>query len=62
LVVEDNKINLNLMLAFLKERNLAAVDSAENGSVAVSAVKQEQQGYDIISMWESTAFPPVDMH
>jgi CheY-like chemotaxis protein len=62
LVVEDNKINLNLMLAFLKERNLAAVDSAENGSVAVSAVKQEQQGYDIIFMGESTALFPVDIH
>lgn len=50
LVVEDNKINLNLMLAFLKKRGLAALDSAENGKLAVSAVKEEQQGYDIIFM------------
>ncbi|KAJ5549353.1 hypothetical protein N7513_006587 [Penicillium frequentans] len=50
LVVEDNKINLNLMLAFLKRRGLAALDSAENGKLAVSAVKEEQQGYDIIFM------------
>ncbi|KAJ5639243.1 uncharacterized protein N7484_007105 [Penicillium longicatenatum] len=50
LVVEDNKINLNLMLAFLKKRGLAALDSAENGKAAVSAVKEEQQGYDIIFM------------
>jgi len=50
LVVEDNKINLNLMLAFLKKRGLAALDSAENGKLAVSAVKEKQQGYDIIFM------------
>jgi hypothetical protein len=50
LVVEDNKINLNLMLAFLKKGDFATVDSAENGSLAVSAVKQDQQGYDIIFM------------
>jgi CheY-like chemotaxis protein len=55
LVVEDNKINLNLMLAFLKKRGLAALDSAENGKAAVSAVKEEQQGYDIIFMGR---FPP----
>ncbi|KAJ6114519.1 hypothetical protein N7486_000297 [Penicillium sp. IBT 16267x] len=50
LVVEDNKINLNLMLAFLKNRGLAALDSAENGKLAVSAVKEDQEGYDIIFM------------
>ncbi|KAJ5930055.1 hypothetical protein N7466_005548 [Penicillium verhagenii] len=50
LVVEDNKINLNLMLAFLKKRNLAALHSAENGNLALSAVKDEQQSYDIIFM------------
>lgn len=50
LVVEDNKINLNLMLAFLKKLDLGTVDAAENGSLAVSAVKQEQQGYDFIFM------------
>lgn len=50
LVVEDNKINLNLMLAFLKKGDFATVDSAENGRLAVSAVKQEQQGYDVIFM------------
>lgn len=55
LVVEDNKINLNLMLAFLKKRGIAAVDSAENGKLAVSAVKEEQQGYDIIFMGTCSA-------
>lgn len=56
LVVEDNKINLNLMLAFLKRRGLAALDSAENGKLAVSAVKEEQQGYDIIFMGKLSPF------
>ncbi|KAJ5110204.1 hypothetical protein N7532_002849 [Penicillium argentinense] len=50
LVVEDNKINLNLMLTFLKKRKVPAFNSAENGQLAVAAVKEEQQGYDIIFM------------
>ncbi|KAJ5593996.1 uncharacterized protein N7459_000204 [Penicillium hispanicum] len=50
LIVEDNKINLNLMLAFLKKRELSMLDSAENGQLAVDAVKQSQQNYDIIFM------------
>ncbi|KAJ5116103.1 hypothetical protein N7456_000451 [Penicillium angulare] len=50
LVVEDNKINLNLMLAFLKKRKSVYVDSAENGSLAIDAVKGDQEGYDIIFM------------
>ncbi|KAJ6028023.1 hypothetical protein N7540_003599 [Penicillium herquei] len=50
LVVEDNKINLNLMLAFLKKRALTAIDSAENGKLAVEAVQGDKQGYDIIFM------------
>ncbi|KAJ5623391.1 hypothetical protein N7490_011996 [Penicillium lividum] len=50
LVVEDNKINLNLILAFLKKRGLTAIDSAENGKQAVSAVKEQQQNYDFIFM------------
>ncbi|GKZ17266.1 hypothetical protein AbraIFM66951_010589 [Aspergillus brasiliensis] len=50
LVVDDNSINLNLMLTFMKKRNLAALDSAENGKLAVDAVERAQQGYDIIFM------------
>ncbi|KAJ5902215.1 hypothetical protein N7495_002743 [Penicillium taxi] len=50
LVVEDNKINLNLMLAFLNKRKPSILDSAENGQLAVSAVEEEQTGYDIIFM------------
>jgi response regulator RpfG family c-di-GMP phosphodiesterase len=50
LVVEDNKINLNLMLTYLKKRELASLDSAENGSEALDAVKGAEDGYDIIFM------------
>ena len=53
LVVEDNRINLNLLLAYLKKKPLAALDSAENGSLAVEAVrKQDDDNYDIIFMGE----------
>ncbi|KAB8259980.1 hypothetical protein BDV32DRAFT_149949 [Aspergillus pseudonomiae] len=50
LVVDDNSINLNLMLTFMKKRNLATLDAAENGKVAVDAVERLQQGYDLIFM------------
>ncbi|KAJ5326750.1 uncharacterized protein N7506_009852 [Penicillium brevicompactum] len=50
LVVEDNKINLNLMLAFLKKRKLVTLDSAENGKLAVDAVEKLEGSYDIIFM------------
>lgn len=53
LVVENNKVNLNLMLAYLKKKPLEALDSAENGSLAVEAVKkQDDDNYDIIFMDE----------
>jgi hypothetical protein len=55
LVVEDNKINLNLMLAFLKKRALVTLDSAENGRLAVSAVEKLQESYDIIFMGKSVS-------
>ncbi|KAJ5551183.1 hypothetical protein N7461_005881 [Penicillium sp. DV-2018c] len=38
------------MLAFLKKRKLHTLDSAENGQLAVEAVKQAPEGYDIIFM------------
>lgn len=50
LVVDDNKINLQLMLTFMKRRNLSVLDSAENGKIAVDAVERMQEGYDIIFM------------
>ncbi|OJJ44216.1 hypothetical protein ASPZODRAFT_750130 [Penicilliopsis zonata CBS 506.65] len=50
LVVDDNSINLNLMLTFMKKRSLAALDSAENGKLAVDAVERAEQDYDMIFM------------
>ncbi|GIK01161.1 hypothetical protein Aspvir_005193 [Aspergillus viridinutans] len=50
LVVDDNPINLNLMLTFMKKRDLEVLDSAENGKLAVDAVERLQQGYDLIFM------------
>lgn len=62
LVVEDNKINLNLMLAFLKKRKLDVLDSAENGKLAVDAVEQAQQSYDIIFMGKSSQPDIIQSH
>lgn len=50
LVVDDNSINLNLMLTFMKKRHLSTFHSAENGQVAVEAVEQLPENYDIIFM------------
>ncbi|KAH1446182.1 hypothetical protein KXX58_006274 [Aspergillus fumigatus] len=50
LVVDDNLINLNLMLTFMKKRDLEVLDSAENGKLALDAVERLQQGYDLIFM------------
>ncbi|KAJ5970600.1 CheY-like superfamily [Penicillium vulpinum] len=50
LVVDDNQINLNLMMTFLKKRQLTELDAAENGKLAVEAVERMQSGYDIIFM------------
>ncbi|KAJ5780431.1 CheY-like superfamily [Penicillium paradoxum] len=50
LVVDDNQINLNLMMTFLKKRHLTSLHAAENGKLAVEAVERLQSGYDIIFM------------
>lgn len=50
LVVDDNQINLNLMMTFLKKRNLTDLASAENGKLAVEAVERMESGFDIIFM------------
>ncbi|KAL4884758.1 hypothetical protein BJY04DRAFT_170283 [Aspergillus karnatakaensis] len=50
LVVDDNSINLNLMLTFMKKRQLTTFDSAENGQLAVDAVERTPEGYDLIFM------------
>lgn len=54
LVVDDNHINLRLLLTYLSRRNIANLDSAENGKMAVDAVEKRLEGYDIIFMGEST--------
>lgn len=50
LVVDDNRINLNLMMTFLKKRQLVELHGVENGKLAVEAVERLQSGYDIIFM------------
>ncbi|KAL2831149.1 hypothetical protein BDW59DRAFT_158094 [Aspergillus cavernicola] len=50
LVVDDNSINLNLMFTFMKKRQPEILYSAENGQLAVDAVEQLPQGYDLIFM------------
>lgn len=50
LVVDDNRINLNLMMTFMKKRQLVELASAENGKLAVEAVERMQNGFDIIFM------------
>jgi signal transduction histidine kinase/CheY-like chemotaxis protein len=50
LVVDDNRINLNLMMTFMKKRNLTELASAENGKLAVEAVERVSSGFDIIFM------------
>ncbi|KAJ5118910.1 hypothetical protein N7448_010617 [Penicillium atrosanguineum] len=50
LVVDDNYINLNLMMTFMKKRNLIELASAENGKLAVEAVERVSNGFDVIFM------------
>jgi CheY-like chemotaxis protein len=50
LVVDDNRINLNLMMTFMRKRKLTELDAAENGKQAVEAVEQMSNGYNIIFM------------
>ncbi|CRG82830.1 two-component sensor protein histidine protein kinase (dhkk, dhkj) [Talaromyces islandicus] len=50
LVVDDNQINLRLLMTYLGRRNVATLDCAENGKMAVEAVEKRPEGYDIIFM------------
>ncbi|KAJ5885056.1 hypothetical protein N7495_009566 [Penicillium taxi] len=50
LVVDDNRINLNLMMTLMKRRGITELVGAENGKIAVDAVEQMPNGYDIIFM------------
>jgi hypothetical protein len=52
LLVDDNKINLQLLQTFMHKRKYSFVDSAEDGNVAVNAVKAAKKPYDIIFMGE----------
>lgn len=58
LVVDDNIINLNLMMTFLKKRKLPVLHPAENGLVASNAV-ESIKGYDIIFLGRSPLYPLV---
>lgn len=53
LVVDDNSINLNLMMTFLKKRKLPVLHPAENGRIATDAV-ESIKGYDIIFLGMSS--------
>ena len=50
LLVDDNKINLGLLRAFMKKRKYEVVDGAENGLQAVQKFEQREDGFDIIFM------------
>jgi CheY-like chemotaxis protein len=50
LLVDDNKINLQLLQTFMHKRKYSLVDSAEDGNVAVNAVKAATEPYNIIFM------------
>ena len=53
LLVDDNEINLSLLKAFMKKRKYEFVDCAEDGSIAVNAIKAAAKPYDIIFMGKS---------
>lgn len=55
LVVDDNAINRNLMLTFMKKRKNFVFDSADNGKLAVEAVERMPHGYDVIFMGQLTS-------
>jgi signal transduction histidine kinase/CheY-like chemotaxis protein len=50
LVVDDNRINLDLLMKFMRKRRLVELASAENGKLAVEAVERMPNGFDIIFM------------
>ena len=50
LLVEDNNVNLRLLQTYMRKRKYESVDSAENGQLAVQAVKVITEMYDIIFM------------
>lgn len=59
LLVDDNNINLRLLETFMRKRKYEFVDSAVDGSLAVEAAKNHEQGYDIIFMVSEHDGPPL---
>jgi hypothetical protein len=53
LLVDDNKINLSHLNAFMRKRKYEFIDCAEDGSIAVNAIKAAAEPYDIIFMGKS---------
>ena len=50
LLVEDNALNIRLLGAFLTRYGCGDIQQAENGIIAVEAVKRRLEGFDIIFM------------
>jgi hypothetical protein len=50
LIVDDNALNTRLLGAFLKKYGCRNIQKAENGAVAVEAVKKHPECFDIIFM------------
>jgi hypothetical protein len=50
LLVDDNEINLSLLKAFMQKRKYDRVDLAENGLIALNAIKAATEPYDVIFM------------
>ena len=61
LLVDDNNINLRLLQTFMKKRKYTAVDSAENGALAVQAVQSAKTPYDIIFMGTFPSSFPIPL-
>ena len=57
LLVDDNKINLSLLQAFMRKRKYEFVDLAEDGSIAVGAIKAASEPYDVIFMGNLRRIP-----
>jgi CheY-like chemotaxis protein len=55
LLVDDNKINLQLLQTFMRKKSYQSVDSAQDGNIAVHAVKTTEKPYDIIFMGKSSS-------
>ncbi|KAF2746137.1 hypothetical protein M011DRAFT_527274 [Sporormia fimetaria CBS 119925] len=50
LVVEDNAVNRKILRAYLEKYGCHAIQQAEHGAIAVSAVKRQCMSFDVIFM------------